>query len=86
MNSDLRLRALRKRLEVVVEILGALGGLRYGSIVVTIQDSKVVQIEKNEKVRLQKKSGGEVLMPHLLFPANSSSFPCGHDSSCSAQL
>lgn len=45
--------------EVVSEILAALRGLRYGSIVVTIHDSKVVQIEKNEKVRLQKKPGGE---------------------------
>jgi len=45
--------------EVVAEILAALRGLRYGSIVVTIHDSKVVQIEKNEKVRLQKKAGGE---------------------------
>jgi len=45
--------------EIVSEILAALRGLRYGSIVVTIHDSKVVQIEKNEKVRLQKKVGGE---------------------------
>jgi hypothetical protein len=45
--------------EIVSEILAALRGLRYGSIVVTIHDSKVVQIEKNEKVRLQKKAGGE---------------------------
>lgn len=45
--------------KVVAEILTALRGLRYGSIVVTIHDSKVVQIEKNEKVRLQKKAGGE---------------------------
>jgi hypothetical protein len=45
--------------EIVAEILAALRGLRYGSIVVTIHDSKVVQIEKNEKVRLQKKVGGE---------------------------
>ena len=45
--------------EIVSEIVAALRGLRYGSIVVTIHDSKVVQIEKNEKVRLQKKAGGE---------------------------
>ncbi len=45
--------------EVVSEILAAVRGLRYGSIVVTIHDSKVVQIEKNEKLRLQKKGGGE---------------------------
>ena len=37
--------------EIVKEIL-ALRGLRDGSIVVTIHDSKVVQIEKNERVRL----------------------------------
>ena len=45
--------------EIVSEILAALRGLRCGSIVVTIHDSKVVQIEKNEQVRLQKKAGGE---------------------------
>ena len=45
--------------EIVAEILTALRGLRYGSIVFTIHDSKVVQIEKNEKVRLQKKAGGK---------------------------
>ena len=45
--------------EVVSEILAAVRGLRYGSIGVTIHDSKVVQIEKNEKLRLQKKGGGE---------------------------
>ena len=45
--------------EVVSELLAALRGLRYGSTVVTIHDSKVVQIEKNEKVRLLKKAGGE---------------------------
>jgi len=46
--------------EVVSEILAALRSLRYGSILVTVHDSKVVQIEKNEKVRLQKKAGGEI--------------------------
>ena len=45
--------------EVVSEILAALRGLRYGSLVVTIHDSEVVQIEKNEKLRLQKRGGGE---------------------------
>ena len=45
--------------EIASEILAALHSLRYGSIIVTIHDSKVVQIEKNKKVRMQKKSGGE---------------------------
>ena len=46
--------------EIVSEILAALRSLRYGSIVLTIHDSKVVQIEKNEQVRLQKKAGVQV--------------------------
>lgn len=45
--------------EIASEILAALRGLRYGSIVVTIHDSKVVQIEKTEKVRLHRRPGGE---------------------------
>ena len=45
--------------ESVKQILAALRGLRYGSIGVTIHDSEVVQIEKNEKVCLYKKVGGE---------------------------
>ena len=43
--------------EIVSETLAGLRGLGYGSIVVTIYDSKVVQSEKNEKARLQKKAG-----------------------------
>ena len=46
--------------EIVSEILAALRGPRYGSVVVTVHASKVVQIEKNEKLRLQKKAGVQV--------------------------
>jgi len=45
--------------EAVSEIVAALRGLRDGSIAVSIHDSKVVQIERNEKLRLQKKARGE---------------------------
>ncbi len=34
--------------------------LRFGSVVVTVHDSRVVQVEKQEKVRLDTASGGLV--------------------------
>ncbi|MEH7505175.1 YezD family protein [Neobacillus drentensis] len=39
--------------EVQEHIERMLGTLKYGSITLVIQDGKIVQIEKNEKVRLQ---------------------------------
>ena len=36
---------------VVEEILRAVKDIRYGSVEITIHDSKVVQIERKEKVR-----------------------------------
>jgi hypothetical protein len=33
------------------QILQAIKGLRYGSIEITVHDSKVVQIERKEKIR-----------------------------------
>jgi len=45
--------------EVVSKIVAALRGLRYGSMAVRIHDSKVVQIERNEKLPLQKKAKGD---------------------------
>jgi hypothetical protein len=38
--------------EVLEQILEALKGLRYGSIEITLQNSKVVQLERKEKKRL----------------------------------
>lgn len=40
--------------EVEQEILRALRTLRYGSVEIIIHDSKVVQIERKEKIRLDK--------------------------------
>lgn len=34
------------------QLLEMIGSIRYGSITLLIQDSKVVQIDKSEKVRL----------------------------------
>lgn len=37
---------------VLVQIVDALRGLRFGSVVVTVQDGVVVQIDRTEKRRL----------------------------------
>ncbi|QAT51324.1 DUF2292 domain-containing protein [Caproiciproducens sp. NJN-50] len=37
--------------EIYQKLLEYIKDIRYGSIVVVIQDGKIVQIEKNEKVR-----------------------------------
>ena len=49
--------------EVLLKIASALKNVSYGSIQITIHDSKVVQIDKTEKFRLDgqnsKPKGGE---------------------------
>ena len=37
--------------EILIQIKNELGALRYGSLTVIVQDGRVVQIEKNEKIR-----------------------------------
>lgn len=41
---------------VVQEILDAIRSISYGSVEVIIHDSKVVQIERKEKIRFDKES------------------------------
>jgi len=41
--------------EIEREILNTLHRIRYGSVEITIHDSKVVQVERTEKVRFDKK-------------------------------
>lgn len=36
------------------KVLGALGGLRYGAVEVVVHDGRIVQIERKEKVRLDR--------------------------------
>jgi len=36
------------------ELAGALAGLEFGSVVVTVHHGRIVQIERREKVRLDK--------------------------------
>ncbi len=44
---------MRKELDTVLErIAEAIRSIRYGTVSVVIQDSRVVQIEKNEKIRV----------------------------------
>jgi hypothetical protein len=40
--------------ETLLHIQEALRGLRYGSVVVTVQDGVVVQIERTEKKRISR--------------------------------
>lgn len=39
-------------------ILGALRGLRYGVVTVIVHDGVVVQVERTEKLRLQRRGDG----------------------------
>ena len=39
------------------EIIEAIKRIRYGYVLITIQDSKVIQIDRTEKLRLDKKRG-----------------------------
>jgi len=46
--------ALETEPEIVQTILMAIKSLRFGSIEIIVQDSKVVQIERREKIRFDK--------------------------------
>ena len=45
--------------EIESEIIRAIQGIRYGSVEIVIHDSRVIQIERKEKVRFEKNSGGK---------------------------
>lgn len=45
--------------DLAQEIIHAIKTIRYGSIEITIHDSKVVQIERREKIRLDKESSSK---------------------------
>lgn len=54
---------MEREMEKVIseEILKAVKGVRFGSVQIIIQDSKVVQIDKTEKIRLEQncRKGGD---------------------------
>ena len=39
--------------DVAMQLIDAIGGIRYGSVEITIHDGKIVQIERKEKMRLE---------------------------------
>jgi len=43
--------------EIEQQILRAVKSIRYGSVEIIIHDSKVVQIDRKEKIRLYKSGG-----------------------------
>jgi hypothetical protein len=44
--------------EILRRIMSAISGVRFGSVEVVIQDSRVVQIERKEKFRFDKAGRG----------------------------
>ncbi len=40
--------------KLVIQILKSIKGIRYGYVQIVVQDSKVVQIDKTEKIRFDK--------------------------------
>ncbi len=46
-------------LDIEQKILFALKGIRYGSVEIVIHDSRIVQIERKEKVRFDILSNGK---------------------------
>jgi len=41
------------------QIIGAIREIRYGSVEIVIHDSRVVQVERREKVRLSSDAGSQ---------------------------
>ena len=42
-----------ERREVLLHVSGLLDGIAYGTVVLVLQDGKVIQIETSEKIRLR---------------------------------
>ncbi|NOT13473.1 MAG: YezD family protein [Methylococcaceae bacterium] len=45
---------------IAKQIAAALQGIRFGSVEITIHDSKVVQVERKEKLRFDNKSTSQI--------------------------
>ena len=50
--------ALDRANQTLDRIQAALRGLRYGTVTAVVQDGVVVQVERTEKIRLEKRVGG----------------------------
>lgn len=40
--------------KLLLQVLKAVKGIRYGTVQIIVQDSKIVQIDKTEKIRFDK--------------------------------
>jgi hypothetical protein len=56
---------VRLSTEVAREILSAVNGLSYGSVEITVHESRVVQIERRERVRLEGARTQPANEPHM---------------------
>ena len=52
MEDKLQSKIAPEEANLIQMILRAIRGIRFGSVQIVIQDAKVIQIEKHEKVRL----------------------------------
>ena len=52
----------REEEKLLSQILKALKSIRYGYVQITVQDPKVVQIDKTEKIRLDKRDSSLLWM------------------------
>lgn len=64
MKKDLTIDKKYEDETLITQILKALKDIQYGYVLITVHDSKVVQIDKNEKIRLDgkissKQKGGD---------------------------
>ena len=44
--------------DALERIRGALRGLRYGTVTAVVQDGIVIQVERTEKIRLERRAAG----------------------------
>jgi hypothetical protein len=54
--SEIPSTGLERSREALERIQAALRGLRYGTVTAVVQDGVVVQVERTEKIRLEKPS------------------------------
>jgi len=55
----LTVQPANSRSEAEHQLLHAVKGVRYGSVEITIHDSRIVQIERKEKVRFDSDGNGK---------------------------
>lgn len=53
-NTDLSANHEPRTEQDLTHVLSALRGVRYGSVEITIHDSRIVQIERREKLRFER--------------------------------